>query len=125
MSADLTALAKKMRMNTDIRRTIFCVIMSSDVRFSGCVRVCISQSFVKDFMDCFEKLHKLNLKGKQEREIVRVLLECASQEATSNPCEFFFPLLNSAQHVCRSYYSHVAQKLCSFASAYKFTFQVF
>ncbi len=77
-------------MNTDIRRTVFFVVMGST-----------------DFMDCFEKLQKLNLRGKQEREIVRVLLECCAQEAVYN-----------------AYYAHVAQKLCVFESSFRFTFQL-
>jgi nucleolar MIF4G domain-containing protein 1 len=89
-SVELQTLAKQMRMNTDIRRTIFFVVMGST-----------------DFMDCFEKLQKLNLRGKQEREIVRVLLECCAQEAVYN-----------------AYYAHVAQKLCVFESSFRFTFQL-
>jgi hypothetical protein len=77
-------------MNTDIRRMIFVAVMGS-----------------VDFMDCFEKLHKLNLHGKQEREIVRVLLECCAQEGVYNP-----------------FYAHVALKLCTFESAFRFTFQL-
>ncbi|XP_065484903.1 nucleolar MIF4G domain-containing protein 1 isoform X2 [Caloenas nicobarica] len=68
VSAKIMELARKQRMNTDIRRSIFCVLMTSE-----------------DFMDAFEKLLKLGLKDQQEREIVHVILYCCLQEKTYNP----------------------------------------
>uniref|UniRef100_A0A8C3RU56 Nucleolar MIF4G domain-containing protein 1 n=2 Tax=Chelydra serpentina TaxID=8475 RepID=A0A8C3RU56_CHESE len=68
MSSKILELARKQRMNTDIRRNIFCVLMSSE-----------------DFLDAFEKLLKLGLKDQQEREIVHVLIDCCLQEKTYNP----------------------------------------
>ncbi|XP_027679697.2 nucleolar MIF4G domain-containing protein 1 [Chelonia mydas] len=68
MSSKILELARKQRMNTDIRRNIFCVLMSSE-----------------DFLDAFEKLLKLGLKDQQEREIVHVLVDCCLQEKTYNP----------------------------------------
>ncbi|XP_008161207.2 nucleolar MIF4G domain-containing protein 1 [Chrysemys picta bellii] len=68
MSSKILELARKQRMNTDIRRNIFCVLMSSE-----------------DFLDAFEKLLKLGLKDHQEREIVHVLIDCCLQEKTYNP----------------------------------------
>ncbi|GAB4857224.1 hypothetical protein Ancab_015131 [Ancistrocladus abbreviatus] len=44
-------LAAAQRMNTDTRRAIFCVIMSGE-----------------DYIDAFEKLLRLDLQGKQDRE---------------------------------------------------------
>ncbi|KAM6134785.1 nucleolar MIF4G domain-containing protein 1 [Pterocles gutturalis] len=67
-SSKIMELARKMRMNTDIRRSIFCVLMTSE-----------------DFLDAFEKLLKLGLKDQQEREIVHVILYCCLQEKTYNP----------------------------------------
>jgi nucleolar MIF4G domain-containing protein 1 len=49
-------------MNTDLRRAIFCIIVGSE-----------------DFLDAFEKLVKLELKNKQDRDIVTVLLHCCMQ----------------------------------------------
>ncbi|CAG9538366.1 unnamed protein product [Cercopithifilaria johnstoni] len=66
-SAPLLELAKKAKMNTTIRRDIFCTIMSS-----------------ADEMDAFEKLLKLSFKGQQEREIVHICVHCALREATYN-----------------------------------------
>lgn len=68
VSGKILELARKQRMNTDVRRNIFCTIMTSE-----------------DFLDAFEKLLKLRLKDQQEREIVHVLLDCCLQEKTYNP----------------------------------------
>ena len=51
-SDKLLTLAKKMRMNTDIRRQIFCILMSAE-----------------DFSDAAEKLVKLGTKNQTEREV--------------------------------------------------------
>lgn len=61
-------LARKQRMNTDIRKKIFCVMMTSE-----------------DYLDAFEKLLRLGLKDQQEREIIHVLIHCCLQEKTFNP----------------------------------------
>ncbi|XP_004860384.1 nucleolar MIF4G domain-containing protein 1 isoform X1 [Heterocephalus glaber] len=68
VSAKMLELARKQRMNTDVRRNIFCTVMTSE-----------------DFLDAFEKLLKLGLKDQQEREIVHVLMDCCLQEKTYNP----------------------------------------
>nr|XP_015210266.1 PREDICTED: nucleolar MIF4G domain-containing protein 1 isoform X1 [Lepisosteus oculatus] len=66
-STKVLDLARKQRMNTDIRRNIFCVVMTSE-----------------DYLDAFEKLLRLGLKDQQEREIVHVLMDCCLQEKTFN-----------------------------------------
>ncbi|XP_077897054.1 nucleolar MIF4G domain-containing protein 1 isoform X2 [Ictidomys tridecemlineatus] len=68
ISSKMLDLARKQRMNTDVRRNIFCTIMTSE-----------------DFLDAFEKLLKLGLKDQQEREVVHVLMDCCLQEKTYNP----------------------------------------
>ncbi|XP_050347733.1 nucleolar MIF4G domain-containing protein 1 homolog isoform X2 [Nymphalis io] len=85
----LLELARQQRMNTDVRRSIFCVIMSAE-----------------DYMDAFEKLQHLGLKGQQEREVVHVLLACCLQEKTYNP-----------------YYGVLGQKLCNFDRKYQLSIQ--
>ncbi|KAG8573426.1 hypothetical protein GDO81_012402 [Engystomops pustulosus] len=75
VSAKIMDLARKQRMNTDIRRNIFCIIMTSE-----------------DYLDAFEKLVKLGLKDHQEREIVHVLIDCCLQEKIYNP---FYAFLSS------------------------------
>ncbi|CAL9128568.1 unnamed protein product [Musa textilis] len=85
----LVQLAAAQRMNTDIRRAIFCIIMSGE-----------------DYLDAFEKLLRLNLTGKQDREIMRVLVECCLQEKVFN-----------------KYYTVLASKLCSHDKNNKFSLQ--
>ncbi|XP_056375545.1 nucleolar MIF4G domain-containing protein 1 [Hyla sarda] len=75
VSAKIMDLARKQRMNTDIRRNVFCVVMTSE-----------------DYLDAFEKLLKLGLKDHQEREIVHVLIDCCLQEKNYNP---FYAFLSS------------------------------
>ncbi|XP_063159453.1 nucleolar MIF4G domain-containing protein 1 [Candoia aspera] len=68
VSSKILKLARKQRMNTDIRRNIFCILMTSE-----------------DFLDAFENLLKLRLKDQQEREIVHILIDCCLQEKIYNP----------------------------------------
>ncbi|KHG04814.1 Nucleolar MIF4G domain-containing 1 [Gossypium arboreum] len=82
-------LAAAQRMNTDARRAIFCVIMSGE-----------------DYIDAFEKLLRLDLPGKQDRDIMRVLVECCLQEKVFN-----------------RYYTVLAAKLCEHEKNHKFTLQ--
>ncbi|OQR98724.1 hypothetical protein THRCLA_21878 [Thraustotheca clavata] len=64
----LLKLAEKQRMNTDVRRSIFCAIMGA----SDCV-------------EAYDAVLKLGLKDKQEREIIRVIMHCCGNEAKYNP----------------------------------------
>ncbi|GAU51651.1 hypothetical protein TSUD_414730 [Trifolium subterraneum] len=82
-------LAAAQRMNTDSRRVIFCIIMSGE-----------------DYIDAFEKLLRLELPGKQDRDIMRVLVECCLQEKVFN-----------------KYYTVMASKLCEHDKNHKFTLQ--
>lgn len=72
-SEKLLELARKHHMNTELRRNIFCVIMSAD-----------------DYIDGFGKLLGLGLKDKQEREAVHICVDCCLQEKTFN---FYYALL--------------------------------
>ncbi|XP_012270111.1 nucleolar MIF4G domain-containing protein 1 [Orussus abietinus] len=67
-SKKLLDLARKQRMNTDIRKNIFCILMSAE-----------------DYLDAFEKLHHLGLKNQQEREVIYVIIDCCLQEKKFNP----------------------------------------
>lgn len=67
-------------MNTDIRRDIFCVLMTAE-----------------DYLDAFEKIHHLSLKNQQQREIIYVILNCCIQEKKFNP---YYAVL--AQRLCDS-----------------------
>ena len=87
----LLKLAAKYRMNTDVRRSIFCIMVGS-----------------ADFEDCFEKLVRAGLlKNRNERDTVRVLMECCGRETTYN-----------------KFYSHLAQRICEYQVQCKFTFQL-
>ncbi|KAJ0981719.1 hypothetical protein J5N97_009974 [Dioscorea zingiberensis] len=85
----LVQLAASQRMNTDIRRAIFCIIMSGE-----------------DYVDAFEKILRLDLSGKQDREVMRVLVDCCLQEKVFN-----------------KYYTVLASKLCSHDKNHKFSLQ--
>ena len=85
----LLLLAHKMRFNTATRRNIFIVIMSS-----------------RDIDDAFERLQRLELKGKQDREVVRVIVECCAQEKSYN-----------------AFYSELASMLCAHNRQYKTSIQ--
>ncbi|KAF8813324.1 hypothetical protein BYT27DRAFT_7180798 [Phlegmacium glaucopus] len=65
---NLIKLARSQGMNTDIRRGIFVVLMSSD-----------------DYIDAHGRLSQLNLTEVQQREIIRVLLHCCGNESSYNP----------------------------------------
>ncbi|CAN0846536.1 Nucleolar MIF4G domain-containing protein 1 [Linum grandiflorum] len=82
-------LAACQRMNTDTRKAIFCIIMSGE-----------------DYVDAFEKLLRLNLKGEQDREIMRVLVQCCLKEKVFN-----------------KYYTVLASKLCKHEKNHKYTLQ--
>nr|CAD7571700.1 unnamed protein product [Timema californicum] len=99
-SQELMDLAKKQRMNTDVRRNIFCILMTAE-----------------DYLDAFEKLLHLGLKNQQEREIVHVLMHCCLQEKQFNP---YYGVL--AQKLCNydrkfqvgPFFGVLAQKLCNY-----------
>lgn len=88
-SAKVLDLARKQRMNTEVRRNIFCVLMTSE-----------------DYLDAFEKLLRMGLKDKQEREIVHVLMDCCLQEKTFN-----------------AFYAVLGEKFCTHDRRFQMTFQ--
>lgn len=83
----LLKLASKLRMSTDTRRSIFLAVMGSE-----------------DAIDAAEKLLRLNLKGSQEREIVRVTVECCMHESAWN-----------------QYYGILLTRLCTLAKGHRVT----
>ena len=109
-SEKLLKLAKKQHMNTDIRRTIFCIILSAEVcilRFEHIFEK--NKIFIKifqDYTDAFMKLNKLSLKKQQEREIIYVIMQCVLKEKKYNP-----------------YYSFLMQKFCEYDRRFKITVQ--
>jgi nucleolar MIF4G domain-containing protein 1 len=89
VDSELLGIAQKQRMNTDVRREIFMAIMSGE-----------------DYLDAFEKVLRLKLKNKQDREVVRIIIDCCLQEKTYNP-----------------FYALLAVKLCQHNHNHKVTFQ--
>lgn len=85
----LLKLASQMNMNTDTRRAVFCAIMGSE-----------------DAVDATEKLLRLGLKGDQERQIVRVTIECCMGEKSYNP-----------------YYLQILKRLCTLDKNHRVTLQ--
>ncbi|KAK7473335.1 hypothetical protein BaRGS_00035383 [Batillaria attramentaria] len=73
VSQKLVDVARKLHMNSDVRRSIFFVLMSSE-----------------DYLDAFQKVLQLGIKGQQEREIVVVAAECCKREAKYNPYYGYF-----------------------------------
>ncbi|XP_038077410.1 nucleolar MIF4G domain-containing protein 1-like [Patiria miniata] len=64
----ITELSRQQRMNTDLRKAIFRVVMTAE-----------------DYLDAYEKILHLSLKSGQEREVVHVTINCCLQEASFNP----------------------------------------
>ncbi len=66
-SAKLLKMARKMRMNTEARKNLFCALMSAD-----------------DYLDAFERLVKVDkaaaAAGTRERDTAFVLLACCLKE---------------------------------------------
>lgn len=85
----MESIAKNQKMNTDVRKSVFMVMMSSE-----------------DYVDAFNKLTKLELKNKQDREIVRVLISCCIQEKAYN-----------------KFYELLASRLCKFSKNFIYSFQ--
>lgn len=91
INRSLLEMARKQRMNTELRRNIFCILMTAE-----------------DFMGAFDNLIRLGLKGQQEREIIFVIIDCCLQEKVFNP--YYTHLLQKFCHFHRRY-----QIACQFA----------
>jgi nucleolar MIF4G domain-containing protein 1 len=85
----MTNAARLLHLHTEVRRHIFTILMSSE-----------------DYVNAFENLLRFNAKEKQDREIVRVIVQCCSHEKTFN-----------------KFYAYLAEKLCQHDHDYKITFR--
>ena len=63
----LNKIAKKLRFSTTTRKSIFTILMTS-----------------RDVHDAHERIIRLGLKGKQDREIILVIIECCGNEKQFN-----------------------------------------
>jgi nucleolar MIF4G domain-containing protein 1 len=87
----LLKIATKLRMNTDRKRSIFCIIMGGT-----------------DCEDTFEKLCRSSmLHNRNERDVVRVLLECCGHEKSYN-----------------KFYGHLAARICEYQPQSRFSLQI-
>lgn len=117
-------LAAAQRMNTDARKAIFCIIMSGEDyidTFEKLLRLDLPGKqvwlylYIFNFVSVgifFTIFHHFAIfyfhVGLQDREIMRVLVECCLQEKVFN-----------------KYYAVLATKLCEHDKNHKFTLQVF
>lgn len=78
---ELMVLARKQGMNTDVRRRVFVVVMSSTVRRLNPILCQFAASdalkSLQDYVDAQDRLSQLGLTDVQQREVVRVLLHCS------------------------------------------------
>ena len=81
----LLKLARKQGMNTEIRRGIFVVLMSSEVRPATVVAVeWVILTAAQDYVDACERLAQLKLTEVQQRELIRVILHCCGNVRPSS-----------------------------------------
>ncbi|KLT45053.1 ARM repeat-containing protein [Cutaneotrichosporon oleaginosum] len=80
----LLELARKQGMNTDVRRSAFVVLLTSE-----------------DYVHACDRLHSFRLTAVQQREFVRVALHCVGMEAGYNP--YYTLVLNN---LCANSYDH-------------------
>lgn len=81
--------ASKLKLSGGNKKSIFRVLMNC-----------------RDVMDAFESLLRLDLKGKGDRDIIRVLCECCCQEIPYNP-----------------FYAEISKLFCNHSRQAKITFQ--
>jgi nucleolar MIF4G domain-containing protein 1 len=74
----LMKLARKQGMNTDVRRNVFVIMMSSEVRRSHPIRLRSPLILVlrQDYRHACQRLSQLKYTDVQQREFVRVALHC-------------------------------------------------
>lgn len=80
----LLELARKQGMNTDVRRSTFVVLLTSE-----------------DYVHACDRLNAFRLTDVQQREFVRVTLHCCGMEKTYNP--YYTLVLNN---LCANSYDH-------------------
>jgi nucleolar MIF4G domain-containing protein 1 len=92
-------MARQQGMNTDVRRSIFVILMTSEVCLS-CFGCCTRLQW-QDFVHACDRMNALKYSETQQREYVRVTLHCCNLEKTYNP--YYTLVLN---HLCSESYSH-------------------
>lgn len=120
-------LSLSLHRAADVRRAVFCAVMGSE-----------------DCVDAVEKLLRLGLRGEQERELVRVTLECCLQARAwccwrggcrmgggggaggcAAPHWHHCPFCRALQErAWNPYYAHLLLRLCGAGKNHKMTLQV-
>lgn len=86
---------------------------------------------IQDYLDAFERLMKLKVPGEQQREYIRVLMECSLKVPAialdiialpllMHPCAW----LTCQERVYNPFYAALAEKLCEYSHSHRVTFQV-
>lgn len=114
ITVDLLALATKQKMNTDVRRAVFCILMSSE-----------------DFVDAITKLVALGLKNKTKDVVYHIVAFVIYYHYLIFCCDVTFTLLIYVlMHCCQQekafnrFYAQVASRLCIQYNEFKFSLQV-
>lgn len=84
LNNDYLEKARLLRLNTEVRREIFCALMSAE-----------------DYVDASEKVLKLGLKPHQEKEILFVTILCCIKEVNYNP--YYTHVVQKLVHVHRRF----------------------
>jgi nucleolar MIF4G domain-containing protein 1 len=80
----------------------------------------------QDYVDACERLAQLNLTEVQQREVVRVLVNCCGNVRIIHPVIrrlFLIPISRLQEKVYNPYYTIVCQHLCRTSHSYKITLQ--
>lgn len=99
----LLEMAREQGMNTDVRRSIFVILMTSEVRYTRTINGVLLMAYTddQDFVHACDRMSALKYTETQQREFVRVTLHCCNLEKTYNP--YYTLVLN---HLCAESYSH-------------------
>lgn len=133
----LLKLAKQQGMTTDIRKSIFVALMSSEVshlpRPPSLMEVrelMLHASLRQDYVDACDRILQLGLTEVQRREIVRVILQCCgnvSFRVLASPpfaVSDMDKLRAPQEKTYNPYYTLVMQRLVSHSSQMAHSFQV-
>ena len=80
----------------------------------------------QDYVDACERLAQLNLTEVQQREVVRVLVNCCGNVSIIYPVIrrlFLIPIFRLQEKVYNPYYAFVCQHLCRTSHSFKITLQ--
>ncbi|XP_020612476.1 nucleolar MIF4G domain-containing protein 1-like isoform X2 [Orbicella faveolata] len=107
-NSKLLELARKQRMNTDVRKNVFLIMMTSE-----------------DYVDAFEKLLRQNLREVQTREVIHVLVDCCVQKLIESKSyrQGRVQLSGNKERAYNPYYAYLGQKFCEYNRSYQVTFQ--